>query len=354
MLRKATPITSDLQATAARLHRESIVIDGMCLDHIVDPHSTHRFNEPYVRRYRSGGLTAFNHASISNNFREGIKHVRRWQDRIRHNPDVAISVTRAEDIRRAKAEGKLGIIVGFQTAAVMEDDTDFLEPLYAVGVRVMQVTYNERGLLGDGCQETNATGLSDLGVAAVREMNRLGMVVDVSHAADATAYQAAEASEDPIIISHTACAALRPNPRSAGDDVIRAVAQKGGVVGICFLPFLLNAQGRTTATMEDLMRHVDHVADLAGVDHVGFGSDLTEEIVPTEMITDTGALGVRPNKPYKPSVYPPLPWIFPPEMDSVAKFGNLTLHLLARGYSDEEARKIIGGNFLRVFLQVWR
>ena len=93
---------------------------------------------------------------------------------------------------------------------------------------------------------------------------------------------------------------------------------------------------------------------MVGVDHVGFGTDLTEEINPTEMMTETGELGNWPNKPYRPVVYPPLPWIFPPEIDSLSKMGNITLGLLARGYSDEDARKIMGGNFLRVFSEVWR
>ena len=105
---------------------------------------------------------------------------------------------------------------------------------------------------------------------------------------------------------------------------------------------------------EDFLRHIDHVVDMVGVDHVGFGTDLTEEINPTEMMTETGELGNWPNKPYRPVVYPPLPWIFPPEIDSLSKMGNITLGLLARGYSDEDARKIMGGNFLRVFSEVWK
>lgn len=355
MPRKAGMITAELEARAARLHQQSVIIDGMCLDHIEDPISKLRFNTPYVQRYRAGGITAFNHAgAAATRFRDAAKHIRRWQHRIRSNPDVAVFVTKADDIRRAKAEGKLGVIVGSQTADIMEDDTDFLEPLYALGFRILQLTYNERGLLGDGCQETHPAGLSDLGVAAIREMNRIGMLIDVSHAADKTAYEAAETSASPIIISHTACSALRANPRGAADDVIRAVARKGGVIGIFFLPFLLDAQGRTSATMEDFMRHIDHVVDLVGVDHVGFGSDLTEEIVPAEMMMETGAMGVKPNKPYKPSVYPPLPWIFPPEINSTSKYGNITLHLLARGYTEEETAKIMGGNWLRVYEQVWK
>ena len=97
-----------------------------------------------------------------------------------------------------------------------------------------------------------------------------------------------------------------------------------------------------------------YVVDMVGVDHVGFGTDLTEEINPTEMMTETGELGNWPNKPYRPVVYPPLPWMFPPELDSLSKMGNITLGLLARGYSDEDARKIMGGNFLRVFSEVWK
>jgi membrane dipeptidase len=152
----------------------------------------------------------------------------------------------------------------------------------------------------------------------VQEMNRVGLVVDLAHVSDATAREAAALSTRPVIISHSACSALRPNPRSATDELIRLVAKTGGVMGICFLPFLLDVNGRTRCTFEDYLRHIDHVVDLVGVDHVGFGTDLTVEI------------------------------------DSLAKMCNITLGLLARGYSDEDARKIMGGNFLRVFGDVWR
>jgi membrane dipeptidase len=185
-------------------------------------------------------------------------------------------------------------------------------------------------------------------------MNRIGFVVDLAHVSDPTAKEAAALSTKPVIISHSACGGLRPNPRSATDELIRLVAKTGGVIGICFLPFLLDRDGRTRCTFEDFLRHIDHVVDMVGVDHVGFGTDLTEEINPTEMMTETGELGNWPNKPYRPVVYPPLPWIFPPEIDSLSKMGNITLGLLARGYSDEDARKIVGGNFLRVFSEVWK
>jgi membrane dipeptidase len=218
----------------------------------------------------------------------------------------------------------------------------------------MQITYNERCYVGDGCQERNPTGLSHFGVDVVTEMNRVGLVVDLAHVSDMTAREAAALSTRPVIVSHSACGGLRPNPRSATDELIRFVAKTGGVIGICFLPFLLDRDGRTRCTFEDFLRHIDHVVDLVGVDHVGFGTDLTEEINPTEMMTETGELGNWPNKPYRPVVYPPLPWIFPPEIDSLAKMGNITLGLLARGYTDEDARKIMGGNFLRVFGEVWR
>ncbi len=355
MSRVRIPVNDALRTRAARVHAGAIVIDGMCPDHIAHPHSTLRFNEPYLQRLFDGGITAFSQAGVdAHTFTEGIKLVRTWHHRVAHNSDKAVFVARADDIRRAKADGKVGVIIGTQDPAIIEDDTDYIEPLYRTGVRSLQVTYNERSLLGDGCQERVQGGLTDFGIAAVAEMNRVGMVVDVSHAGEATALEATQVSRAPVIISHSACRALRNNPRSASDELIRAMARTGGVMGICFLPFLLTADGRTKATLEDLLAHVDHVVDLVGVDHVGFGSDLTEEINPAEMMTETGALGQLPNRPYKPSVYPPLPWIFPEEANSMAKWQNLTLGLLARGYSDDDAAQIMGGNWARVYGEVWK
>jgi membrane dipeptidase len=353
--RKPVPVTPELRERAAAVHRSAIVIDGMCTDHIEDPHNKLRWNEPYLQRLFDGGITALNRGGAHyQKFADGVKAIRKFQLRAQHCPERTLFVRTADDIRRAKREGKVGIIAGFQTSVVIEDDVDYVEALYQVGARCMQITYNERCYVGDGCQERNPAGLSHFGVDVVKEMNRIGFVVDLAHVSDATAKEAAALSTKPVIISHSACGGLRPNPRSATDELIRLVAKTGGVIGICFLPFLLDRDGRTRCTFEDFLRHIDHVVDMVGVDHVGFGTDLTEEINPTEMMTETGELGNWPNKPYRPVVYPPLPWIFPPEIDSLSKMGNITLGLLARGYSDEDARKIMGGNFLRVFSEVWR
>ncbi|HXX39306.1 MAG TPA: membrane dipeptidase [bacterium] len=355
MVRRTTPIDDTLRAHAARVHSEAIVIDGMCTDHIPHPHSKLRFNEPYLRRLFDGGITAFDQGGAgARSFKDAVKLVRQWEHRVAHTADQAIFVRRADDIRRAKAERKVGVIIGSQDPAMIEDDTDYIEPLYRMGVRTLQVTYNERSLLGDGCQERVQGGLTDFGIAAIEEMNRVGLLVDVSHAGEATALEATQVSRAPVIISHSACRALRNNPRSASDELIRAMAKTGGVIGICLLPFLLTEDGRAEATLDDLLRHVDHVVDLVGVDHVGFGSDLTEEIDPAEMMTETGELGQMVNRPYKAPVYPPLPWIFPQEANSLAKWGNLTLALLARGYADHDVAKVMGGNWLRVYSEVWK
>jgi membrane dipeptidase len=353
--RKPVPVTPELRQHAAAVHRAAIVIDGMCTDRIEDSHHKLRWNQPYLQKLFDGGLTALNRGGAHyQRFTDGVKAIRKYQLRAAHDPEHTLFVRTAADIRRAKQEGKVGIIAGFQTSLVVEDDLDYVEALYLVGARAMQITYNERCFIGDGCQERNPAGLSHFGIDVVKEMNRVGLVVDLAHVSDPTAREAAALSTRPVIVSHSACAALRPNPRSATDELIRLVASTGGVVGICFLPFLLDPDGRTRCTFEDFLRHVDHVVDLVGVDHVGFGTDLTEEINPLEMMTETGELGNWPNKPYRPVVYPPLPWIFPPEIDSLAKLGNITLGLLARGYDDKEVQKIMGGNFLRVFEEVWR
>ena len=238
MARVRTPVNDALRARAARVHAGAIVIDGMCPDHIAHPHSKLRFNEPYLQRLFDGGITAFNQAGVAaRTFKEGVKLVRTWQHRVAHTSDKAVFVTRADDIRRAKAEGKVGVIIGTQDPAIIEDDTDYIEPLYRTGVRTLQLTYNERSLLGDGCQERVQGGLTDFGIAAVEEMNRVGMIVDVSHAGEATALEATQVSRAPVIISHSACRALRDNPRSASDELIRAMAEPAGSWAFAFSRF---------------------------------------------------------------------------------------------------------------------
>ena len=136
-----------------------------------------------------------------------MKAIRKFQLRAQHCPERTLFVRTADDIRRAKREGKVGIIAGFQTSVVIEDDVDYVEALYQVGARCMQITYNERCYVGDGCQERNPAGLSHFGVDVVKEMNRIGFVVDLAHVSDATAREAAALSTKPVIVSHSRAAA---------------------------------------------------------------------------------------------------------------------------------------------------
>lgn len=178
--RTPVPVTPELREHGAAVHRSAIAIDGMCTDHIEDPHNKLRWNEPYLQRLFDGG-------THYQKFADGVKAIRKFQLRVQHCPERTIFVRTAEDIQRAKRGGKVGIIAGFRTSVVIEDDVDHVEALYAVGARWMQITYNERCYVGDGCQERNPTGLSHFGIDVVKEMNRVSLVVDLAHVSDATA-----------------------------------------------------------------------------------------------------------------------------------------------------------------------
>jgi membrane dipeptidase len=209
-----------------------------------------------------------------------------------------------------------------------------------MGVRIIQLTYNERNPLGDGCTERTDAGLSDLGLEVIREMNRLGLLIDLSHVGYQTSMEAIETSHAPVIFSHSNARAICNSPRNLSDDQIRSVAARGGVVGVNDFPTFVSQDA--SPTIEHLLDHIDYLVHLVGDDHVGLGFDFSTE-------TEDDYEYFK----YKQDVYPKPPWIYPSGIDGFEKIPNVTRGLVVRGYSDEAIRRILGGNFLRVFRQVW-
>lgn len=267
---------------------------------------------------------------------------------IAENPAALVAVLKSGDIRRAKQEGKAAVMFNFQNCPI-GDDLDRLDMFHAMGVRSMQVTYNERNLLGDGSTERTDSGLSDFGIAAVERMNDLGILVDSSHSGYQTTLDAIAFSKKTPIISHSNCRALNDHPRCKSDEQIRALAAKGGVMGLTCVNVMVKRD--LPVTMEDYLDHVDHIVKLVGIDHVGFGSDMAMTGWPTDPEEKDEFLAFY-GKPYFKDTYR---FRYPLAVDGLNhehKWKYATAGLLKRGYTDEQIAKVLGGNWLRVFSEV--
>ncbi len=282
---------------------------------------------------------------------EGIAGVER---EIASHPDHFFKVLRAKDIGDAKASNRLGLIFDFQDSSMLEGDLTRLATFYDLGVRIAQPTYNRRNLIGDGCLETANGGLSRLGHEFVDEINRLQMLLDLSHAGPRTISEGIVASKAPMAITHTGCRALVDVPRNTSDDSLKALADRGGVAVIYFMPFLRVA-GQPHA--DDLIRHLEHAVDVCGEDHVGLGTDGF-----ISRIEINAAFAEAQRKVFeertKAGIAAPgeAPDVFNlvPEYNDPRRFKTLADDLARRGWTVGRIEKILGRNFARLFGDVWK
>lgn len=282
-----------------------------------------------------------------------VQEIANWNRRIRRYDDKLMKVWSVADIRRAKAEGKLGIIMGFQNAAMMGSDASRAETFAGLGVKIIQLTYNLRNQLGDGSMEAENKGLTEFGREVVASLNKARVAVDLSHSGEQTCFDAIAASKAPICISHTGCRALANLPRNKTDKELRLVAEKGGVVGIYFMPFL---KEDSFPTAEDVVLHIEHAINVCGEDHVGFGTDggttAVDDLDAYRAVIDNEirrrqAAGISA-KGEKPGVVP-----FIPDLQGPGQFQKLADMLYARGHSSARIEKILGLNFLRYYEGIW-
>ncbi|HLS89015.1 MAG TPA: dipeptidase [Sphingobacteriaceae bacterium] len=226
-------------------------------------------------------------------------------------------------LEEAVSQGKIAAVLAIEGGEALAGRLAVLRIFHRLGVRLIGLTWNERNDLADGVGESGTGGgLSRLGVAVVQEMNRLGMVVDVSHLSDAGFWHVMEVSSRPVVASHSNCRALCNHPRNLSDEQIKALARNGGVMGMNFYPPFVDEDPRQ-ATIDRIVDHMEHIVQLVGPDHVGLGSDF-------DGIDST-----------------------PIDLEDVSKLPRLTEAMVRRGFSDADIRKILGENFLRVFRQVW-
>jgi membrane dipeptidase len=260
-------------------------------------------------------------------------------------------------------------MMNFQNSTLIENKglgLDSIDLFYNLGIRIIQLTYNLRTLAGNGCMERNDSGLSIFGLKIIERMNKLGMLIDVSHCGVQTTLDSIEASKDPIAFTHTGCKAIFDHPRSKTDETIQALAKKGGYIGIYAPAYFLGFPAREKGTLKEFLDHIDHAVNIAGVEHVGIGTDLGVRSRSPEQMRE-----LKSEELFKIDFGPSRFWqgwkpehhvddrsadnfgIFTDEWaNSWVNWPNNTIGLISRGYSDKEIKGIIGENFLKILEKV--
>lgn len=251
------------------------------------------------------------------------------------------------DIRRAKREGRIAVVICLEGGAPLEQEISYLRNFWRLGLRCLGLTHDVRNELGDGVRELSAGGLTHFGTKVVEECNRLGIVVDVSHLSDRGTEDVLAVSTQPIIASHSNARRLCAHPRNLTDELIRGIARRGGVIGFHALDAFISPNPEPK--LDDLLRHICHIAEVGGPDCIGIGPDLMENWDASIFTAPTARSSVVNGMPAMQ-----MKWSYPEGMQSNAELPNLTEGLLKCGFSAEDVRKFLGGNFMRVFDAVWK
>lgn len=340
-----TILPAHLESTLSRenidkIYDEAIVIDGIVI--------ARNWNQDSFQALKRSGYTGFNASLDSGTLNRALTSLVDWQKRIKNNPDRLICATSAEDFIEAKKEDKVAVMLGFQNCTMIEKSIDNLEILYHAGTRWMQLTYNQRNLLGDGCTERTNAGLSDFGIEAVERMNELGIIIDLSHCGRQTTNDGIKFSKSGASINHSMCEALHKNhPRAKTDEQIRAMADKGGVLGIICLGYMIGPKLGQETTLETYVDHIEHAVKVGGIDHVGLAADFAIQGLEATGATYENWYVPRLTR-FKPSYkvqWPP--WI--PELDTTDRYRHVARLLDKRGFSTGDIEKILGQNWLRYF-----
>lgn len=306
------------------------------------------WSETVFRQMREGGVDAV-HVTIAYHemFRETVSNIETWNRHFEAYPDLITRAGTAEEIRAAKAANRTAIIFGAQTPAPMEDDIGLVEILHTLGLRFMQLSYNNQSLLATGCYEAEDPGLTRMGREVVAEMNRVGLVVDMSHSAERSTLEAIEHSTRPIAITHANPAGWHPALRNKSDTVLRALAETGGMLGFSLYPHHL--RGGSDCTLEDFCRMIADTAELMGAEHIGIGSDLCQD-QPDSVVEWmrvgrwTKRIDYGEGSAAAPG-FPRQPEFFRDNRD----FPGLAEGLRGVGFSEADVRGILGENWLRFF-----
>ena len=322
---------------AQNLHSQLVVVDGL---------NVSNWSRKIFEDMQKGGVTAANcTCCVWENFRQTMDNIARWKCWFNQNQDLLLQVFSTKDIHRAKAERKTGIILGFQNVSAFEDRIDYINLFKELGIGIVQMAYNTQNLVGTGCYESKDGGLSDFGREVVAEMNRVGIMCDLSHAGPHTSRDVIEVSSKPVCYSHCLPAGLKEHPRNKSDEALKFIADHGGFVGVTmFSPFLKKGPN---STVDDYVEAIDYVVDLVGEDCVGIGTDFTQNHNQAffEWITHDKGTARKLTE---------FGEIKTPEgIRTISEMPNLTAAMQRAAWPEAKIRKVMGENWVRVLKEVW-
>ena len=306
------------------------------------------WSEKIFKQWRASNLTAV-HVTISyhEQFRETVSNFEQWNSWFEKHPSLIMPAFYAEDVETASKQNKTAVIFGFQNPSPIEDDIGLVEILHRLGGRFMQLSYNNQSLLATGCYEDNDPGITRMGKEVIKEMNRVGMVVDMSHSSEKSTFEAIELSSRPIVISHANPSFWHPAKRNKSDEIIKELSNSNGMLGFSLYPHHLN--NSTQCSLEDFCSMIARTADLIGIDHIGFGSDLCQDqpdsIVEWMRVGKwTKEIDYGEGSASNPG-FPDMPSWFRDNRD----WHNIIEGLKKYGFSNDEINKIKGENWLSFF-----
>lgn len=317
---------------------DAILIDGLVIA---------RFSRDVFEDMRRGGMTAANcTCSVWHDFRATMANIAQWKRWFAEHDDLITQVYTTDDIRRAKAEGRVGIMLGWQNTSGIDDDIGNLVLFRELGVRIVQLTYNSQNLVGSGCWESHDGGLSDFGRHAIDEMNRLGILIDLSHVGPKTSEDAIKYSKVPVAYTHC-CPMLKKHARNKTDEQLRSIADRGGFVGFAsYTPFLPKGE---ESTLDDCVAGMEYLINLIGEENVGIGTDWVQDQDVeffTYLSSDKGK-GRPTATPHKkvPAM--------PKGLETLGDFRNFVPAMERAGWSETRIRRVLGENWLRFLDRVW-
>jgi membrane dipeptidase len=330
----------DQEKKALKIHEQAIIIDGLCYMHAPT-------EDTYLKTMIDAGITATNMTipEILDNFEQAIIRIADWYQSLASFRDLMIQVFTVDDIHRAKEEGKTAIIMGFQDTKPIENKVKLTDVFHQLGVRIIQLTYQSQNLVGCGCGEED-TGLTPFGRDLVKKLNEIGILVDLSHCGPKTTLDAIEVTTQPVVFTHAGVHALNSHVRNKTNELIIAIAEKGGLIGLPSYSQFLYINGTRLPSIVEYLETIDYVVNLVGIDCVALGLDFT----PTWMEKDYD----KAAKTYS-EIY--LDYSFKDArlkgLSGITDTINVTRGLVAKGYTEKAIYKVLGENFLRVFTKVW-
>ena len=324
--------------TASGLHESAIVFDGLVVS---------KWSRAVFEHMHQGGLTAANcTVCVWEGVRDTLANIARFKRWIAEHSDILMSCREVDDIARAKAAGKVGIILGWQNTSGVEDRLDLLPAFRDLGVRFIQLTYNTQNYVASGCWEPHDGGLSSFGRRFIAEMNTLGIVVDLSHVGARSASEAIAASAKPCAYTHVCPAGLFEHPRNKTDAQLREIIAAGGFVGMCsYAPFMRSG---ANSTLDDIVDLYDYMINVCGEENVGIGTDFTEdqdeaffEFVRRDKGTGHHLVPARGTAPQVRG------------FESLAQYPAVTAALERRGWSETRIRRVLGENWIKFLQRAW-